>query len=220
MNKIHFYQNNPCVISRVINDDFVEIMLSHKFAENMKLRGQCQGCCIGDSDNKLTCTCDEHSWIIEEIQEEEHKVICIVERRLLLSDPIEKAPIDKLQNQIKKENESLLSTKKLHDEWSESLRAKQRGVEIAEDELSLINEKIKLASIELSRVTDGLDEKIKVHDKIIVEIGKYSSSYKQVSNVEYKRLLKSQKILDALNAGGVDNWEWYGESLEKMDGDL
>ena len=32
----------------------------------------------------------------------------------------------------------------------------------------------------------------------------------------YKELLKSEEILDALYAGGVDNWEWYSESLKEV----
>jgi hypothetical protein len=31
---------------------------------------------------------------------------------------------------------------------------------------------------------------------------------------EYEDLIRSKKILDALYAGGVDNWDWYGQSLE------
>lgn len=30
---------------------------------------------------------------------------------------------------------------------------------------------------------------------------------------EYKQLLADQRELDALHAGGVDNWDWYSESL-------
>lgn len=30
----------------------------------------------------------------------------------------------------------------------------------------------------------------------------------------YFEALKEAKILSALRVGGVDNWEWYGESLE------
>lgn len=33
---------------------------------------------------------------------------------------------------------------------------------------------------------------------------------------EYKSLLKDSRKLAALEAGGVDNWEWYGESLENF----
>lgn len=33
----------------------------------------------------------------------------------------------------------------------------------------------------------------------------------------YKQLLRDSKVLNALEAGGVDNWEWYGEALESME---
>ena len=34
---------------------------------------------------------------------------------------------------------------------------------------------------------------------------------------EYKELIRDQKVLRALEAGGVDDWEWYSESLESID---
>jgi hypothetical protein len=34
-----------------------------------------------------------------------------------------------------------------------------------------------------------------------------------ISKKLYDRLLDSEKMLRALQAGGVDNWEWYGDSL-------
>ncbi len=36
-----------------------------------------------------------------------------------------------------------------------------------------------------------------------------------ISKKEYERLVEDSKVLDALHAGGVDNWEWYDESLEQ-----
>lgn len=33
---------------------------------------------------------------------------------------------------------------------------------------------------------------------------------------KYDELLKNSEILEALYAGGVDNWEWYGESLKEI----
>lgn len=36
-----------------------------------------------------------------------------------------------------------------------------------------------------------------------------------ISAEKYKELLERDKMLSALEAGGVDNWEWYGESLSK-----
>jgi len=38
-----------------------------------------------------------------------------------------------------------------------------------------------------------------------------------ISTTEYEDLLESQKILDALYSGGVDNWEWYDASLENLE---
>jgi hypothetical protein len=35
-----------------------------------------------------------------------------------------------------------------------------------------------------------------------------------ISLKEYNSLLQDARILMALEAGGVDNWEWYHESLK------
>lgn len=45
----------------------------------------------------------------------------------------------------------------------------------------------------------------------------------EISAKELAELLTASRILTALSAGGVDNWEWYGESLkdyEKEFGEL
>lgn len=36
-----------------------------------------------------------------------------------------------------------------------------------------------------------------------------------ISLKRYKELLDSEKKLHALEAGGVDNWQWYSESLQQ-----
>lgn len=36
-----------------------------------------------------------------------------------------------------------------------------------------------------------------------------------ISQKRYKELLEAEKELSALHAGGVDNWEWYSESLRE-----
>lgn len=33
---------------------------------------------------------------------------------------------------------------------------------------------------------------------------------------EYDSLVRSSRMLAALEAGGVDNWEWYSESLSEF----
>lgn len=37
-----------------------------------------------------------------------------------------------------------------------------------------------------------------------------------ITEEEYKSLLQSARELQALESGGVDNWEWYGEAMENV----
>lgn len=38
--------------------------------------------------------------------------------------------------------------------------------------------------------------------------------FMSVDKKEYAQLIEDQKTLNALYAGGVDDWEWYEESLD------
>lgn len=38
--------------------------------------------------------------------------------------------------------------------------------------------------------------------------------YTIIPRVEYQKLLDDSKKLSCLEAGGVDNWDWYSESLQ------
>lgn len=44
---------------------------------------------------------------------------------------------------------------------------------------------------------------------------KIEDSGKTISKTEYEELLDRNRKLNALELGGVDNWEWYGESLSR-----
>lgn len=37
-----------------------------------------------------------------------------------------------------------------------------------------------------------------------------------ISTAEYNQLVKDSKKLSALEAGGVDNWEWYDEAMSSI----
>lgn len=36
-----------------------------------------------------------------------------------------------------------------------------------------------------------------------------------ITKEEYESLLRIQKYAECLDSGGVDNWEWYGDSLRE-----
>jgi len=46
-------------------------------------------------------------------------------------------------------------------------------------------------------------------------VSKYNyDDYDKITRSRYKELVIKEAVLDALEAGGVDNWEWYSQSLE------
>lgn len=212
--KIYFYQNNPCVIIRDINEEFAEIRLSHYFASDMELTGQCEGCCVGDNDNKLSCTCDDHSWIIEEIQSEENLLLVIAEKRLLTDIPVEHVDILALVKERKRWQERLLKTKELHEEWRLALNAKQAKAESLTHEMESLKLTVDANKHLREQSEAGLEALTNQYNKIAVAIG-YGSQ--KITTGEYDQLLKRGEILTALEAGGVDNWEWYDESLKGID---
>lgn len=40
-----------------------------------------------------------------------------------------------------------------------------------------------------------------------------------ISKELYEELIRDSKVLNALRAAGVDNWEWYDDALESLDDD-
>lgn len=212
--QVFFYQNNPCVIVRDVNEDFAEVQISHHFAESMELTGHCQGCCVGDSDNKLSCTCDEFSWIIEEFQSEENKIIAMVEKRLLLDSPIEKASIDKLEKEIEERKVKLQGIKDLHGEWELSLKSIKQKHEALTLQTKLLELKLSGLNNLTNEMIESNDRLQKKRESILVEINDYSVAKNSIPIKELDRLRGAAAKLEALEKGGVDNWEWYDESLK------
>lgn len=216
MKKVYFYQNNPCVIIREVTEEIVEVQIDHTFAEDMETRGHCQGCCIGDSDNKLSCTCDEYEWIIEEFKNDVNRLAVMVERRLLTEKPVESVTIERLRDEIDIIKSNLESTKMLHEEWRLSSKMYQERVESLKLELLALEASIKSNKAIKEDTEIGIKSLSKKYGEMLVNIDKYSITKKQISYSEYERLLERDKTLSALEDGGVDNWEWYGESISKI----
>ncbi len=72
-----------------------------------------------------------------------------------------------------------------------------------------------------SNVTQQVKEAVSQLCNVISGNGiKVEESNMSISKKEYEELLDRNRKLSALEAGGVDNWEWYGESLAQYyDGD-
>lgn len=98
---------------------------------------------------------------------------------------------DRLE-QLKREIKDRL-TDELYDDLYSSIKGEVIG-------------QVKETTAQLCNLIGGNGVKIKDYNKII-------------SKKEYEELLHRNEILNALEAGGVDNWQWYSDSLKQYFGD-
>jgi hypothetical protein len=65
-----FYQNNAAsFVSYLTDKTAVIIVEAFPDFENTEVRGLCMGCMVGDSDNKLSCTCEDTESLLEMLEE-------------------------------------------------------------------------------------------------------------------------------------------------------
>lgn len=139
----------------------------------------------------------------------------MVEKRLLLDHPIEKASIDRIDKDIRERKDKLQKIKDLHKEWELSLKSIQQKHEA----LSVQVQSLELKFSGLNNLTNEMiesNEKIaKERDSILVDIQDYGLLSNKISIKEVNQLRVAAAKLEALERGGVDNWEWYDKSLEQ-----
>lgn len=216
-NKVYFYQNNPCTIIRDLSDEFAEVKLEHRFAENLEGSGFCTPCMAGGGDGSHpTHSCEEHQEVIDVVMEEVNEVFCIVEKRLLNEMPIESIKIQSLQDQVLAEAKKLDDTKSLHEEWRLSLKAKQEKEKALIASMDSLSLEIEASKSLREQAEKGLERLQKKYDSMAVNISNFYQKGKTISQKDYDDLLNRDKVLSALEDGGVNNWEWYSESLSKI----
>lgn len=100
-------------------------------------------------------------------------------------------------------NQHLLKNEDALDALKEEVRDKVSDNLYSELYYSIkqeVSENVKQATAQLCNMVSGNGIKIE-------------ESNKSISKKEYEELLNRDRKLSALEAGGVDNWEWYGDSL-------
>jgi hypothetical protein len=214
--QIKFYQNNPCVIIRDINDDFCEIQLNVHFATNIESEYYCtpsEFISPTGGGERYQDEYDQAQAIIDDIQDEKNSIICMVEKRLLHDKPVEATTIDSLQRKIDEQKLEFQQTKELHEEWRQSKKSLEKSVEALKEEINSLELSREAADNMLKTSRNGINKLQEKHNKIIIEIG---CGNQKITMHEYQELLKRDKKLTALERGGVDNWEWYEESLKEF----
>lgn len=207
--KIYYFNNRQVKALRMEDENFIFVAAIFNINHEVTGSNFCEPCNI---DSKSSHTCSEYNEAIEYIMEDiSDEDVFWVHKKYLRSEPFEF-----------KENITLKSENKV---LFDSIKEKKENIKI------YINEEQKLLS-SLSGLTNAfkkrIDEKIVIEheieklkeDKIKVnnKIKENKDTLIKGTNIKISAdrmllLLKSEIILNKLEAGGVDNWEWYAESI-------
>lgn len=225
---VKYYNNKPVIVLKKHEEaDFYQVLVNLEI-QNVDLdfiaesfRG-CHACMVG---HKSTCYCDDEVAkaydIVERIMEEyeiKDENLFYVPAKDLKDKPFEWAENEKLKAQIATnknilnglidivaENKSLIKQQEQHlNDNNSKIAASDRVVENREYLKKSADEDYQKAKEKLKKVKAELEN-------IAID------SETSISREEYDNLCKRDRILTALENGGVDNWEWYGESLSALE---
>lgn len=216
MKNLKFYNNNPCKVIREINADFSEVEVYPQFDTDMNGGEWCTECMVGNQGTPSAHTCDEYQEVIDAIRDGEPAMIVIVENRLLADEPIEfkawkkiKAQAKEMADTERESREAVFHSTKEEKRLSEYLVSIKEEIYQGESERDRILRLSDFLESRLGHIKKSISE-----EESTVSIGGVSIS---MNASELKDLIKAKIQLDALAVGGVDNWEWYGESAIDCD---
>lgn len=143
----------------------------------------------------------------------------------IVNEIFKEAPIFAMDEEYKKESEKVLALTRSIGFLSESInnlksdeRKLERGIKESEksflqsqDKLNNILSSIEKASEKLDGKTQQISEAEDRLGDLVTETGTVN-----INRDELGDLRKDQFKLQCLDAGGVDGWEWYDESLKKF----
>jgi hypothetical protein len=206
--EVKYYNNRPVFIIRNEGEGFYFVCASINLTHDVTGSCFCTPCNIGGTSTHKCADADE---IIDAIMDEisDHEVFWVHEK-YLMNQPFERKQYDVLVLEIEK----LLNEKQTLIE----------GLRVLRDEITEVSNNVSLESRNLSdiqqRILFSQNNAIKYEGETksiipeIVNIGSIS-----FNSSSFLALIKDSLILNKLKIGGVDNWEWYGESIGSDDFD-
>lgn len=219
MENVKYYMNNPCEVVRVISEEFVEIKVYPKFVDDdFNGSGLCTECTAGAGYSRHTCR--EYQDVIDYIVDYGQSMIVVAESRLVHDAPIEfkqwnslRDSINSKSQELSRINDSICSGKK-YVSWMS-----QYCVDLKE-ELHDLKYRISTSSEKINDLSNKESELERRLGKIGASVN-LGSVVASMSVDELKGLVEAKIILDGLKRGGVDNWEWYSESVpDDVDGEV
>ncbi len=204
-NNIRYYMNNPCVVIREIADEFSEVKMIPRFAKGMSGEYWCDACMLGSLDGAhINHRCYEFQNMIDIINSEQSAIVVLVENRLLHDQPVEFKPCVGLVER-NKELEASLEAKRLeYEEFKIRLKIAQK--ELGDVQAQAETERTNLVGIKSAIETTSSDlERI--------QCIKCGGSEVNITLKQLYQLFETQYIFESLKSEGLDNWEWWDESM-------
>lgn len=224
-NTIKYYNNRPVlVLQKHESVDFYQILVDIEIQDidldhiAESFRG-CDACMVG---HKSTCYCDESVAKAYDVVEriiEDYKIkdsqLFYVPAKDLKDVPFEWKENKGLVDKIKGNKDVLNGLIDIVAENKSLIKEQEKHLQKNKDEITrcdnIVENRKSLTEIVIKDY-DKLKSDIKELEsqKNLIVVG----SDVEIDYSEYEKLLKRDEKLTALENGGVDNWEWYSESLK------
>lgn len=212
--KCYYFNNRPVLILRQETDEMYLVSCEQNIDHDVTGSQWCWGCNIGDRDNKLQCTCADVNEVIEEIMDQiSDKNVFWVSKKYLQEKPFEFEKNEGLLNAIAKNDE--INKKLIEEIKDKKYLLGEIGSDIGckKGELQLVLDEIERCKKELSELEDDKEKGYKQ----VSEIKDCNNGQINITATQLLSLIKDSIKLNALECGGVDNWTWYGESIDKFE---
>lgn len=215
---IKFYNNNPCKVIRKVSEDFSEIVV-FPHVQDIELQGSdwCTACQIGETHSSHECEAYQEVIDVVNSLREEEGVVVIADNRLLQDEMVEWKTwniikkrcqeMTDLHNETRRQRSDLLIEK---HRLEESVKTLKGDTELLASTNDNIIQKINKSWDDYQIARDTLQNTKDEQPTITLD-----SDFKVDLSLEtLRRLVRDSIKLEQLENGGVDNWEWYGESVD------
>lgn len=221
MSKIKYYNNNPCKILREVGEGFSEVVV-FPHVQDIELQGSewCTACQVGGMGGAYPShECEPYQEVIDVVNSlrEEEGVVIIADNRLIQEEMVEWkswhlikercTEMTELHNETRKQrSDALIETHRLNG----SIKTLQEDITLLEDTKENLLVKLNDTFDEYDIVKSKLSSAQDNQTSVVLD-----SNFKvDLSLCTLRRLIEDSIKLEQLENGGVDNWEWYGESVD------
>ena len=218
LGRIYYYNNREVApIEQQGETEFYKCVVNFNPVLDMRGTEFCMPCmCCSNDGSHPTHSHDEYQEVIDVLNEEKHtQDIMFLPASMLKEHYFEYRPNETLKDEIKK-NEFKLNNLKV------ALKAKIMSIDDLQAQIYSLDAIVNQCQQEINGLKENISElhqkELSIHESI--ENNKDAAiegTEKTISISRLLHLLKIEKRMEVLDAGGVDNWDWYDETTKNHD---